>query len=383
MLLNNHKYNINKLNNLENLQLIEINKDNIYYFKDYNKIISDKKKNIDNYNINDWDKMKKIINPYELIYTTSSNKYKYDNISYYKPVSRSYFKLWEIHKDYNIIPDLNKLNIATLAEGPGGFLEAIINLRKINKYINYNDSYYGITLYNLNKDIPEWSLKNNQCLKIFYGDLYNYNTTKKFIDIFNKNKVDLVTADGGFDYSNDFNGQEINSIHIIFSEIIHAFLILKKNGNFLCKFFDLYSKPIIKIIYILYSFFDEIYIIKPKTSRPANSEKYILCKNFKGINDIEYINLIYILKQYKDDKYYDFNIELDHNFIKIIDQYNLSFINNQIYHLNTVFNLYDQNKLNNNYINNCLKKHIICSINWCNKYNIPINKKCKYLKYIE
>jgi 23S rRNA U2552 (ribose-2'-O)-methylase RlmE/FtsJ len=281
MILNNPK--IKKLKNLETLCLNKIDKKDIYYFNECNIKISDKKKEIDNYDNNQWDKMKKLVNPYELIYTTSSKKYRYENISYYKPVSRSYFKLWEMHKDYNVIPNKEKLIVATLAEGPGGFLEAIINLRKINYNINKNDNYYGITLNNYNQYIPEWSLKKNQYLKIFYGNLYKYNTTENFIKLFNKNKADLVTADGGFDYSDDFNGQEINSNHIILAETIHAFLILNYGGNYICKFFDLFSKPILKIIYTLYSFFDTITIIKPKTSRPANSEKYILCKGFKGI----------------------------------------------------------------------------------------------------
>ena len=31
-------------------------------------------------------------------------------------------------------------------------------------------------------------------------------------------------------------------------------------------------------------FYEEIYLNKPLTSRPANSEKYIVAKNFKGID---------------------------------------------------------------------------------------------------
>ena len=44
-----------------------------------------------------------------------------------------------------------------------------------------------------------------------------------------------MTADGGFDYSSDFNGQEINSCQIILSECYIALNILKKHGTFVCK----------------------------------------------------------------------------------------------------------------------------------------------------
>ena len=55
-------------------------------------------------NISEWDKMKKIANPYELVYTSYNNKRK-DSIADYKPISRSFFKLWEIDKKFNIISD--------------------------------------------------------------------------------------------------------------------------------------------------------------------------------------------------------------------------------------------------------------------------------------
>ena len=379
MNLNNSK--IIKLNNLAELSLYEINKDDIYYFNEYNTLISNKKKEIDNYDNTNWDKMKKLVNPFELIYTTSSKKYKYENISFYKPVSRSYFKLWEIHKDFNLIPNnISNLIVSTLAEGPGGFLEALINLRKKNNSLNYNDHYYGITLNNYNQYIPEWSLKNNQCLKIYYGNLYKYTTTEKYINLFNKNKAHVVTADGGFDYSGDFNGQEINSIHIIFAEMIHSFLILENGGNYLCKFFDLFSTPILKIIYILYSYFDSITIIKPKTSRPANSEKYILCKGFKGITFKEKNNLIKLLENYKENKYYDININLDEEFINSMKHYNTWYVNNQILYLDKVLNLFEEKKLNEEYVENCLKTQISNAVKWCNKYEIIINKKCKYFQ---
>ena len=90
----------------------------------------------------------------------------------------------------------------------------------------------GLTLPPENKYIPDWkklkSTINIKNIEVFYGNLYKYNDIKKFVRKFKYNKVDLVTADGGFDYSSDFNGQEINSHKIIFSEIAVSLIILKK-----------------------------------------------------------------------------------------------------------------------------------------------------------
>ena len=61
---------------------------------------------------------------------------------------------------------------------------------------------------------------------------------------------------------------------------------LRKNGNAIVKIYDIYSRNSMKILYILTLFFDEVFIIKPYSSRPANSEKYILCKSFQHNNTI-------------------------------------------------------------------------------------------------
>ena len=73
---------------------------------------------------------------------------KCKSIAQYDPLSRSYFKLWEMIKDFNLVGEKNEYTMAGIAEGPGGFIEAMIYMRK-----NKNDSYHGMTLQNDNKNI--------------------------------------------------------------------------------------------------------------------------------------------------------------------------------------------------------------------------------------
>ena len=63
------------------------------------------------------------------------------------------------------------------------------------------------------------------------------------------------------------------------------------------KLFDLFHQSSIDLIYILAHYFDKIHIVKPFTSRAANSEKYIVCKNFKGINQDELNQLYNIVEE--------------------------------------------------------------------------------------
>ena len=60
-------------------------------------------------------------------------------------------------------------------------------------------------------------------------------------------KHHLVTADGGFDFSIDFNKQEQLSYRLIFCEIVTALSVQRIGGHFVCKLFDLYTDASIKI----------------------------------------------------------------------------------------------------------------------------------------
>ena len=61
---------------------------------------------------------------------------------------------------------------------------------------------------------------------------------------------------------------------------------IKPNGLtvslvFVLKVFDVFLQPTVELIYLLSCFYEHVYIVKPNTSRYANSEKYVVCKKFK------------------------------------------------------------------------------------------------------
>ena len=157
----------------------------------------------------DWDIFKKYTNPYEYVHGIVPLKKK--SVSKYKPLSRSYFKMIEIIHSFHI--EFLSKNIRTfhLAEGPGGFIEAIANLRN-----NENDIYIGISLLDDKSDtnIPAWK-KSQQFLnkhKNVYIETGPDNTgnilsMENFVHCKENyaSSMELITADGGFDFSIDFN----------------------------------------------------------------------------------------------------------------------------------------------------------------------------------
>ena len=336
---------------------------------------------------NEWDSAKKIGNEYELIYLPNK-KNKIDSIAIYQPISRSYFKLWEIIHDFKLLNETKKYNILCLAEGPGGFIEAIVNYRKkynINDTIN--DTINAITLKSTKKDIPGWKkskyfLKNNKNINVTFGadntgNLYNINNIKFLKTKFN-NSIDFITADGGFDYSTNFNKQEEMSYKIIFCEIVVALSTQKRGGTFICKIFDSFTFITIRFMFLLFTFYDKVYITKPFTSRPANSEKYIVCTGFKYIED-SYLNLLYTYIEKWD--IYNKNIlsfiDLPYTFVKRIKIFNNISTNKQINNIEKTINLINNTDEKHNKL--LLEEQIKKAISWCNLYNIEINKFSSYI----
>lgn len=96
-----------------------------------------------------------------------------------------------------------------------------------------------------------------------------------------RNKMEIITADGGFDFSVDFNNQENMATQLILCEVFYALAMQKQGGTFILKIFDVFHKPTVDILYLLCYYYTNVSIMKPHTSRIANSEKYVICQGFK------------------------------------------------------------------------------------------------------
>lgn len=325
-------------------------------------------------NKNAWEINKKYSNPYEFI----NNQFDINTqpICSYKPLSRSFFKMIEILNHYNFYFP-NNINSFHLAEGPGGFIEALSYFRK-----NDSDTYYGMTLINNSNDVPKWK-KNEIYLSIHKnivleygkdktGNLYSKENLLYIYDRY-KHSMNFITGDGGFDYSVNFNNQEEDSLNLIFSQIIYAICLQKKHGSFVLKLFDTFTTLSVQFIFLLNYLYDEIYIIKPVTSRPANSEKYIICKNFRMVTNLDNIiqNILLNYDNIINHKLTNIlNINIPIYFFDKIKDINSIIGQSQIEHIQCILNhILDKNKKIN--FENIKNSHIIKCIRWCKKNNLP------------
>lgn len=331
----------------------------------------------------EWDIHKKYTNPYEYIHTLIPNRKKC--VSKYIPLSRSYFKMLEIINTFDLKFDSKPIKTFHLAEGPGGFIEAIANKRNCSY-----DSYIGMTILDDKNDpnIPAWKktetfLKKNPNVKIETGKdkTGNILTLENFVYCKEKygSSMDFITGDGGFDFSEDFNSQEIHIADLLMAQIFYALIMQKKGGSFVLKIFDCFMNHTIDLLYILSSFYESVYIIKPYTSRYANSEKYVVCKNFIYANSNSYYEILYeTFNKMVDNKGEKkvlrfFNTPLNYNFVIKMEEYNAVFGQQQIENIHYTISLIE-NKFKQEKIDKLLKINVSKCIYWCNKHTVPCNK---------
>jgi 23S rRNA U2552 (ribose-2'-O)-methylase RlmE/FtsJ len=273
-----------------------------------------------------------------------------------------------------------------LAEGPGGFIEALAYMRT-SCSCHTDDIYVGMTLLEdtIDENIPGWKktaafLKAHPNVILENGEDQTGNILSLQNFVFCKNtygsSMNFITGDGGFDFSMDFNMQEIYITKLLFAQIAYAVCLQKRGGSFVLKIFDCFMKHTVDLMYLLASFYQKTYIVKPNTSRYANSEKYIVCTGFIYDNCDAFYP--YFLREFEkmtavSDQEYVFSFldcQIPGIFIRNIEEYNVSIGKKQIQNIHYTISLMET-KCKQEKIDMLINANIKKCIQWCMQYNIP------------
>lgn len=188
------------------------------------------------------------------------------------------------------------LYFADICAGPGGFSEYVL-WRK-----GWQAKGFGFTLKGPNDfKLEDFFAGSPDTFEPYYGvkgdgDIFlpeNVRSFSKFVKESTDNQgVHFVMADGGFSVEGQENIQEILSKQLYLCQFYMALSVLRTGGHFVCKLFDIFTVYSVGLIYLMYRAFRHVCIFKPNTSRPANSERYIICKwrrpDAKDIEDYMY-----------------------------------------------------------------------------------------------
>ena len=266
-----------------------------------------------------WTSTHHYINDYELLSLVIENGENYN---------RAYYKLWELLLNDEIVFKKD-FNLISLAEAPGNFVKCVQSLLP-KTWLNYiictklddkettsqNDFFekYKNNIFGYKKGVLK--ITENPS---YNGDLTNPQEIDTFIDFINltDKQADLITADGGMDKKTDedYMFEEYNHLPLFLGETIVALFTQKIGGTFILKMYDTIYINSINLLHILSAFYETVKIIKPYTSRPCNSEKYIKCINFTGIPNenknilkTNLLNILSDLNKSKKNKYIYFDI---------------------------------------------------------------------------
>lgn len=171
---------------------------------------------------------------------------------------------------------------------PGGFSEYILYM--CQDVMRIPASGFGMSLVGTNQHGTgfKWNLENPHFLIVNgfdgTGDIYKWENIKflqnTILHYNYTSKVDLVVADGGLDIQRDSEIQETLTYELFVSQVAAALFLLKEDGNFVVKFFGSHNTETKIVIQHLYNVFETITIVKPIVSRPASSERYLVCLKY-------------------------------------------------------------------------------------------------------
>lgn len=354
-----------------------------------------------------------VVNPFEHMVSNYEKDLKNLTIKYFNIkgdapniLSRAFYKMWEILYLFDIA-EKDKMVCASLAEGPGAFIQAIIEFRRKLGKGTKNDNFFGVTIHpeegnfiSMGKQFMNYYKKKYPGLVTIHktyakktadkytsrdnGDLTQVKTISLFKKDIAKTKkfADLVTADGGFQWK-DENFQEQEAFQLILGEIIGALRVQAKNGHFVLKLFETFTYVTLKMLYILTSFYENSFIYKPFFSRSSNSEKYIICKNFKfdQKKDVKILDekikvLEDVLEKMSTNKYVTEifpDLKLSTEFVSRFRYINVKIMNKQQIMINKIVKYIKDNNYFGEKYNN-YRNDQINATEWWNKNFYPSDK---------
>lgn len=333
-----------------------------------------------------WEYYKKIVNPFEIVYTQKKYHNFPESICFLKPLSRSYFKMIEmldLLQFFEMFPQ-ETIRTAHVCEGPGGFIEALFDeAGKQNRTIH---SSVAMTLKSRKTNIPGWKrathfLQKNKNINIIFGkdhtgDIMKPENQQYFIDYTaqpdQERNIHIFTADGGFDFSCDYMKQETMVFPLLLASTKIGLEVLKVGGVFILKLFDFYHQCTMDLLRLLSFHFEEWLLYKPCMSRPCNPEHYFIGKGFIGCSDkvLDVMRLWCSMLEHGqplESLFVPRRMDCECEWLQQVRHTSFQL---QTEYLERVFSIIESN--NEDEIRAYLKRNERSSYEWCVRFKVPI-----------
>lgn len=205
-------------------------------------------------------KFEHIVDDYENNINNVTDKFLKEKV---KVINRGFYKMWEMIVLFDLVNTKNKNSVSTHLSDPScSFLQAVMY---------YHNKHGSKGKYNVvNSDFKMKHDFNKDFVDGF----------KKEIHIDVEEKSDLITSNTDYAWSIELL-QEQEIFPVVLNDLITAIKLQEKGGSYIFKMFETFTNTSYKLILLANHFYEEVYIYHPLMCRTSNSDKFIICKNFK------------------------------------------------------------------------------------------------------
>lgn len=183
--------------------------------------------------------------------------------------ARSAFKLLQIDEKFDIFRGVTRC--VDLCAAPGSWSQVLSKKIFLNEKLSEEErNGIKIVAVDLQPMSPITGIVQIQ------GDITELSTAEHIISIFGGEKAQLVICDGAPDVTGLHTFDEYLQSQLVYSAFNIMSHVIDLNGTFISKVFR--GKNIALLYSQLKSFFNEVYLLKPKSSRQSSCESFIVCK---------------------------------------------------------------------------------------------------------
>ena len=194
-------------------------------------------------------------------YTEKKREHYYKQAKQTGYRARSAFKLLQINNKFNIIKKEDV--VIDLGAAPGGWSQVA------KRIVGENGTVVGIDLS---------SIKAIEGIIFLRGDMTQEESLTKLREVIGDRAVDVIISDMSPNISGNYSVDQARSVFLCEQALKTANILLKKNGNFICKIFE--GEDLKNILEKIKSMFIIVKQFNPPASRKTSSEVYIIAKSF-------------------------------------------------------------------------------------------------------
>ncbi|RUS19349.1 FtsJ-like methyltransferase-domain-containing protein [Endogone sp. FLAS-F59071] len=210
--------------------------------------------------------------------------------------TNAWIKMAELHSHYEFIPTTpHMFRSLHVCEAPGAFIASTNHFFRQQHQDKAKWEWTGFSLnpYYEGNDLAAMVDDDRMIIETYQkwyfgvdnsGNIFHHENIRGiWSDRVGAEKVQLVTGDGSVDCSSDPNEQELLVSELHYAEAVCALGALGIGGHLVLKMFNLFECETVCLLYILATYFDNLHVSKPATSKSANAETYVIGKGFRGI----------------------------------------------------------------------------------------------------